>query len=437
MAKKGIVAIIGRSNVGKSTLFNRIIREKKAIVENKPGVTRDRMYGNAEWLTRKFIIIDTGGITLKDEVFAKEIKMQAEIAIKEADVIIFLINYKEGITLEDEVVAKILYKSNKPIILTVNKYDNKDGIAENYQYMILGFGEPCLISSTHGIGVGDLLDKIVENLPTFNKEMLDNDTKLAIIGRPNVGKSSLVNSVIGENRMIVSEKAGTTIDSVDSKITINGSDYVIIDTAGLRKKGKIYENLEKYSYLRAMTSINKADIVILMIDLSQTITDQDTNIGGFAFEENKPLIIVGNKWDLIENKKTNTMIKKEKEIRSYFKYLNYASVLFISAKESKRIYKIFEAIQLIKVNMKKRIRTSILNEVFNKAQLINPAPNHNGGRLKLYYASQVEAQLPTFILFVNNPSYVHFSYKRFLENQIRLHFDFRGVPLTLIFRERK
>ncbi|AGR40958.1 ribosome biogenesis GTPase Der [Spiroplasma taiwanense] len=437
MVRKGIVAVVGRPNVGKSTLFNRIIKEKKAIVEDKPGVTRDRMYGNTEWLTMPFIIVDTGGITLQNTIFSKEIKMQAEIAIKEADVIVFVINYKEGITIEDEMVAKILYKTNKPVILTVNKYDKKEQYDESYSFMSLGFGEPFLISSTHGIGIGDLLDKIINSIPKFSNQLNENDLKLAIVGKPNVGKSSLVNSMIGEERMIVSEIAGTTVDAVDSKVKFNNNEYIIIDTAGMRKKKKIYENLEKYSYLRSLSSINKSDIVLLVLDSSQPITDHDTNIGGFAFEENKPIIIIGNKWDLIENKESNTMKKKEEEIKAYFKYLSYAKVLFLSAKENKRVHKIYEIVELVKTNIKKRIRTSLLNEIFNKAQLINPAPNHNGGRLKIYYASQVEAYLPTFVLFVNNPEYVHFSYKRFLENQIRSQFDFTGVPITIIFRERK
>ncbi|WP_339034627.1 ribosome biogenesis GTPase Der [Spiroplasma endosymbiont of Cantharis rufa] len=437
MARKGIVAVVGRPNVGKSTLFNRIIREKKAIVEDKPGVTRDRMYGKAEWLTLPFIVVDTGGITLQDSPFSKEIRMQAEIAIKEADVIVFAINYKDGITQEDEAVAKILYKTHKPVILAVNKYDKKDQFDESFTFMTLGFGEPFMISSTHGIGIGDLLDKIIESFPKFDESEESDELKLAIVGRPNVGKSSLVNSLVGEDRMIVSEIAGTTVDAVDSKIKYNGNSYIIIDTAGMRKKGKIYENLEKYSYLRSISTINKSDIVLLILDSSENIKDHDTNIGGFAFEENKPIIIIGNKWDLVQDKETNTMKRKEEEIKAYFKYLNYAKVLFISAKENKRIHKIFDIVDLVQKNIKKRIRTSLLNEVFNKAQLINPAPNHNGGRLKVFYASQVEAYLPTFVLFVNNPEFVHFSYKRFLENQIRSQFDFSGVPITIIFRERK
>ncbi|AUM62494.1 ribosome biogenesis GTPase Der [Spiroplasma monobiae] len=437
MARKGIVAVVGRPNVGKSTLFNRIIREKKAIVEDKPGVTRDRMYGRAEWLTMPFIVVDTGGITLQDSPFSKEIRMQAEIAIKEADVIVFVINYKDGITQEDEAVAKILYKTHKPVILAVNKYDKKEQFDESFTFMTLGFGEPFMISSTHGIGVGDLLDKIMESMPKFEDNLDDSELKLAIVGRPNVGKSSLVNSMVGEERMIVSDIAGTTVDSVDSKVKYNGNEYTIIDTAGMRKKGKIYENLEKYSYLRSITSINKADIVLLVLDSSEKVADHDTNIGGVAFEENKPIIIIGNKWDLVANKETNTMKRKEEEIKAYFKYLNYTKVLFLSAKENKRVNKIYEVVDLVQKNIKKRIRTSLLNEIFNKAQLINPAPNHNGGRLKIFYASQVEAYLPTFVLFVNNPEFVHFSYKRFLENQIRSQFDFSGVPITIIFRERK
>ncbi|AHI53665.1 GTP-binding protein EngA [Spiroplasma sabaudiense Ar-1343] len=437
MKKKGLVAIVGRPNVGKSTLFNRIIREKKAIVEDVPGVTRDRMYGTAEWLTLPFIVIDTGGITLQDAPFAKEIKMQAEIAIEEADVIVFVINYRDGISIDDEVVAKILYKSKKPVLLVVNKYDKKSTDEEAFQFMTLGFGEPTLVSATHGIGIGDLLDRIIAAMPKQVENISDDTTNIAIIGKPNVGKSSLVNAITGEERMIVSEISGTTTDAVDSKIIVNGQKYVVIDTAGIRKRGKIYENLEKYSFLRALTSINKADIVLLIIDASIPISDQDTNIGGLAFEENKPIILVGNKWDIIPDKNTNSMIKKEEEFKAYFKYLQYAHMVFISAKEGKRINKIFEAIEHVSLNLKKRIKTSVLNEVLNKAQLLNPAPNHNGGRLKIYYGSQVEAYLPTFVMFVNNPSYVHFSYKRFLENQIRQQFDFNGVPMNLIFRERK
>ncbi|WP_031543004.1 ribosome biogenesis GTPase Der [Mesoplasma photuris] len=436
MARKGVVAIVGRPNVGKSSLFNRIIREKKSIVEDIPGVTRDRIYGNAEWLTRQFLVVDTGGITLEDQPFAKEIKMQAEIAMEEADVIVFVLNHQDGLIDEDKVIAKMLYKTKKPVILVVNKYDRKGLDTDSFEYMALGLGEPIMVSSTHGIGVGDLLDDIIHKMPSVEDQVDKDVTRLAIIGKPNVGKSSLVNSLIGEDRMIVSDIAGTTLDAVDSNLKVNGKKYTIIDTAGIRRKGKIFQNVEKYSYLRSLTTINSADVVILMIDASIPITDQDTNIGGLAFEENKPIIIIGNKWDLVKDKEKQ-ILKKEEEIRAYFKYLQYAQIIFISAHDKTRINKIFTAVDNIKEALDRKIKTSVFNEVLNRAQLINPAPNHNGGRLKIYYGSQVQAYLPTFVMFVNDPSYVHFSYKRFLENQIRLQFGFEGVPITLIFRERK
>ncbi|AGY41272.1 MULTISPECIES: ribosome biogenesis GTPase Der [Mesoplasma] len=434
--KKGIVAIVGRPNVGKSSLFNRIIREKKSIVEDTPGVTRDRIYGTAEWLTREFIVIDTGGITLEDQPFAKEIKVQAEIAMEEADVIVFLLNHQEGLSDEDKMIAKILYKTKKPIVLAVNKYDKKTSDFDQYEYMSLGFGEPILISATHGIGTGDLLDDIIHQMPSHEEINKDNRTRVSIIGRPNVGKSSLVNSLIGEERMIVSDIPGTTLDAVDSVVKVNNIEYTLIDTAGIRKKSKIFQNVEKYSYLRSLTTINGSDVVLLMLDASVPISDLDTNIGGLAFEERKPIIIIANKWDLVENKEKE-ILKKEDEIRAYFKYLAYAKILFVSAHDKTRITKIFTAVEDIRTALDKKIKTSVFNEVLNKAQLINPAPNFNGGRLKIYYGAQVEAYLPTFVLFVNNPDYVHFSYKRFLENQIRLQFGFEGVPMSIIFRERK
>ncbi|ATZ17443.1 GTP-binding protein EngA [Williamsoniiplasma luminosum] len=436
MAKKSIVAIVGRPNVGKSSLFNRIIREQKSIVEDIPGVTRDRIYGNAEWLTREFLVIDTGGITLADEIFAKEIKIQAEIAMQEADVIIFALNFKEGLTDQDHMIAKILYKTKKPIILVVNKYDKKGSDNDMFEFMSLGFGNPIMASSTHGIGIGDLLDAVVYQLPKVENTQKDDTPKIAIIGKPNVGKSSLVNSLVGEERMIVSDIAGTTLDSVDTQVQYNNKKYVLIDTAGIRKKGKIYDGIEKYSYLRSLGSISNADIVVLMIDGTQSITDQDTNIGGLAFTEHKPIIIAVNKWDLVKNKE-KAILEKEEEIRSYFKYLQYAKIIFISAHDKIRIGKIYDAVDHINEMLKKTIKTSVFNEILNRAQLVNPAPDHNGGRLRIYYGSQVEAYLPTFVMFVNNPHYVHFSYKRFLENQIRLQFGFEGVPITLIFRERK
>ncbi|WP_338970526.1 ribosome biogenesis GTPase Der [Spiroplasma endosymbiont of Labia minor] len=435
--KKGVVAIVGRPNVGKSTLFNRIIRERKSIVEDTPGVTRDRIYGQAEWLNLPFLVIDTGGLTIKDVPFSKEIATQVKIAIDEADVIIFVLDYKNGLTAEDESVAKILYKTNKPVIVAVNKYDNKVSDEFGYEYLALGFNEPVLISSTHGIGIGDLLDKIIAFMSKDDNKIETYAINIAIIGRPNVGKSSLINSIIGEQRMIVSDVEGTTTDSVDTPIFRNKKKYVLVDTAGIRKRSKIYENVDKYSHIRTLSSINKADIVLLVVDSSQKINDLDTNIGGIAFEEGKPIIIVGNKWDAVKEKNDKTMIEKEEEIKSYFKYLQYAKIVFLSALNNKRIDKLFDIINLVNENRTKHIATSLFNEILNRAQLLNPAPNFNGGRLKIYYGTQVEAYLPTFVMYVNNSSYLHFSYKRFIENQIRSQFNFDGVPLTLIFRERK
>ncbi|WP_339022467.1 ribosome biogenesis GTPase Der [Spiroplasma endosymbiont of Crioceris asparagi] len=435
MSKKSIVAIVGRPNVGKSTLFNRIIKERKAIVDDTPGVTRDRLYAVAEWLNREFILVDTGGITLQETDFSKEIRMQSEIAIEEADAIIFVIDYKRGIEEDDKQVAKILYKTKKPIILIVNKYDNKTQIDEAYNFMTLGLGMPIMISAEHGIGVGDLLDKTIEVIKKPEVTESENDFRVAIVGKPNVGKSSLVNAILNEKRMIVSNVPGTTTDSVDSSFVYKNNEYTLVDTAGMRKKGRIFENLEKYSYLRSISTINKADVVLLVIDISQPVTDHDTNIGGFAFEEKKPILIIANKWDLVD-KNSTTILKKEEEIRAYFKYLKYAEIIFTSAIEKQRVHKIFDLVEGIKISLKKRVRTSVLNEIINKAQLLNPAPNHNGGRLKILYSSQVDAYIPTFVLFVNDVNYMHFSYKRYIENQIRNQFAFKGVPINIIVRER-
>ncbi|ATZ16572.1 GTP-binding protein [Entomoplasma freundtii] len=435
MKKKNVIAIIGRPNVGKSSLFNRVIKEKKAIIEDRPGVTRDRIYGSADWLTRDFIVIDTGGITLENATFAKEIKLQAEIAMAEADVIVFVVNHQEGLLPDDEMIAKLLYKTKKPVILAVNKYDRKMNQDETYHYLTLGFGEPFLISSTHGIGIGDLLDEIIHKLPSPKEQDQTPYPSVALIGKPNVGKSSLINTLTGEQRMIVSPIPGTTIDAVDSLVKYNGKNYLFVDTAGIRRKGKI-ESLEKYSYLRSLGAINKADFVLLMMDMSEPISDQDTNIGGLAFEAQKPIIIIGNKWDLLPTEMKDRK-RREAEIRAYFKYLRYAKIIFISALEKQKIGQIYQAIDDVDASLKRKIQTSIFNEVLNRAQLLNPAPDHNGGRLKIYYGSQVEAYLPTFVIFVNNPDYVHFSYKRFLENQIREQFGFEGVPINLIFRERR
>ncbi|ACU78387.1 ribosome-associated GTPase EngA [synthetic Mycoplasma mycoides JCVI-syn1.0] len=434
--KKQVVAIVGKPNVGKSSLFNRIIKEKKSIVDNKPGVTRDRIYSSAEWLTREFILIDTGGISLSDQLFSNEIKLQTQIAIEQADVIIFVVDFLNNLDNDDKMIAKILHKSKKPVILAVNKYDKKTIDDHNYQFMSLGFSDLYFISSTHGIGVGDLLDKVISYISKNEEIIKDDSTKIAIIGRPNVGKSSLVNSLVNENRMIVSEIEGTTLDAVDISFSYNKKKYTVIDTAGIRKKSKLGQTIEKYSYLRSLSAISNADIVLLMIDATKPITDQDTNIGGLIYDEKKPVIIVVNKWDLIKNKETE-ILKKEEEIRAYFKYISYAKIIFISTLDKTRITKILDLVDEIKQNLDIKIKTYVLNEVLNKAQLINPAPEFNGNRLKIYYASQVQAYIPTFVLFCNNPNYLHFSYKRFLENQIRFSFGLDSIPINLIFREKK
>ncbi|WP_381415283.1 ribosome biogenesis GTPase Der [Spiroplasma endosymbiont of Anurida maritima] len=439
MARKGLVAIVGKPNVGKSTLFNRIIKDRLSIVEDKPGVTRDRIYAKTEWLTREFNIVDTGGITLdKTTDFQAEVKMQAEIAIEEADVIIFVLGYNMGLTQDDETITKILYKTNKPIILALNKYDKNIDENELYEYFQLGFGMPIAISSSHGRGIGDLLDDVISKIDIKEEEKDENTVSFSIIGKPNVGKSSLTNAILNEQRVIVSDIAGTTTDAIDSRFTRNKQDYVVIDTAGIRRKGKVYENVEKYSVLRTLKAIERSDIVILMLDVTEDISDQDTNIGGIAFEQGKPVIIAMNKWDAYKDKTEKSMEKITKNIRAYFKYLAYAKIIFLSALENKRVNTLFDTINYVKEGVDKKVQTSVLNEVFVKAQLLHPAPDFNGGRLKIYYVTQSKSStIPTFLFFCNNPVHLHFSYKRFLENQLRDQFGFDGVPIKLLFRERK
>lgn len=438
MAQKGTVAIVGRPNVGKSTLFNRIIKNRLAIVEDTPGVTRDRIYAFSEWLTREFLMIDTGGITLDNEaMFAQEIKMQAEIAIAEADVIIFVLSYKEGIAPDDEMIAKILYRAKKPVLLVINKYDKQEKESELYEYMTLGFGEPIAVSATHGIGIGDLLDKVISYLDQIPIQPKTEGIHFSLIGKPNVGKSSLTNAILGEERVIVSPIAGTTTDSIDTTFKRNDHLYTVIDTAGIRRKGKVYEKLEKYSVLRAVSAIERSDLVLLIIDGTVPITDQDTNIAGIAFEQNKPIILAVNKWDAVVEKNDRSMQTIESQIRGYFKYLSYAKMVFVSALEKKRLHILFQTIDEVYTGLTQRIKTSVLNEILVKAQLLNSPPDFNGGRIKIYYATQPESMIPTFIMFCNNHKYIHFSYKRFLENQIREHFGFDGVPIKILFRERK
>lgn len=438
MKQKGIVALVGRPNVGKSSLFNRLIKDRKAIIEDLPGVTRDRIYGTSEWLTREFIVVDTGGLTQTKIPFAKEIQQQTQIAVNEAQVIVFVVDYKEGLTEEDRSVAQQLHRAKKPVILVANKYDQlREDSDQIYDLMSLGFGEPLLISTTHGIGIGDLLDKVVKQLPAHEKKIDQSAPRIAIIGKPNVGKSSLINNLLGEERMIVSSIPGTTRDANDTKVRYGNENYIFVDTAGLRRKGKIDPGLEKYSYLRTLKAVTEVDLVLLMVDVSQPISNLDAVIGGLAFAERKPVIIIANKWDLIKDKNAAHQKKIEKEIRDHFKYLQYARFLFMTATTKNRLPQLYRAISELNIARARKISTSILNEILNRAQLLNPAPEHNRGRLRIYYGTQVEASLPTFVIFVNNPDYLHFSYRRFLENQIRSQLGFEGVPITLVFKERR
>ena len=432
----GVVAIVGRPNVGKSTIFNRMIGERKSIVEDVPGVTRDRIYGKADWLTKEFRVIDTGGIQLENQPFRDEIQMQVEIAIDEADTIVFVVSGKEGMTSDDEYIAKILRRSKKPVILAVNKIDDfqlKDAI---YEFYSLGLGDPIPVSGVHGIGMGDILDKIIESFPNNKRNEYEGMTKFALIGRPNVGKSSLVNAILNQDRTIVSNIEGTTRDAIDTPFKRDGKDYVVIDTAGIRKRGKVYENVEKYSVLRALSAIERSDVVLVLLDGETGIREQDKHVAGYAHEAGKGVIIVYNKWDTVE-KDERTMNEIEKKIRNEFLYLSYAPIAFVSAMTKQRVQTLLPLIDEVHDYSLLRIQTNVLNEVIMDAQLMTPPPTHNGKRLRIYYCSQVAVAPPTFVLFVNDPELLHFSYKRFLENKLREAFNFTGTTLRIIARERQ
>lgn len=431
----GILAIVGRPNVGKSTIFNRLVGERKSIVEDTPGVTRDRIYGKCEWLTKELRVIDTGGIQLADQPFRDEIHMQVEIAIEEADVIIFLVNGREGVTPDDEYIARLLQRCGKPILLAVNKVDDISMQDCIYEFYSLGVGDPIAVSGSHSIGVGDILDEAIRVLPKKEINDYEGMTRFSVIGRPNVGKSSLVNALLNQDRVIVSNIEGTTRDAIDTPFKREGKDYVVIDTAGIRKRGKLYENVEKYSVLRAMSAIERSDVVLVVIDGESGIRDQDKHVAGYAHEAGKGVIIVYNKWDTVE-KDEQTMVRIEKEIRTQFLYLSYAPILFISAKNKQRIHTILPLIDEVHDYSTLRIQTNVLNEVIMDAQLMTPPPTHKGKRLKVYYASQVAVAPPTIVLFVNDPELLHFSYKRYLENCLREAFLFNGTTLRILARER-
>ena len=431
----GVVAIVGRPNVGKSTIFNRLIGERFSIVEDSPGVTRDRIYGICNWLTKDFRLIDTGGIQLVDQPFQTEIKAQVDIAIEEADVILFVVSGKDGITNDDEYVAKLLQRTKKPIIVCVNKIDDGAMINNIYEFYNLGVGEPVAVSGIHGIGTGDILDKIIENFGNKNYNDYNGMISFSLIGRPNVGKSSLVNAILNQERVIVSDIEGTTRDAIDTPFKADGSEYVVIDTAGIRKRGKVYENIEKYSVLRAMSAIERSDVVLFLIDGEKGIIEQDKHVAGYAHEAGKPIIIVYNKWDTVE-KDDKTMIQVERKIKEEFKYLSYAPIIFVSALTKQRVNGLLPMIHDAHYYSNLRIPTNVLNEVVLDAQLVTPAPTTNGKRVKIYYVSQVKVGPPTFVLFVNDPELMHFSYERFIENRLREAFNFTGTPIHLIVRKK-
>ena len=431
-----VVAIVGRPNVGKSTIFNRIVGSRVSIVEDEPGITRDRIYSSGEWLTRKFNVIDTGGIEIGDEPFMKQIKHQAEIAMDEADVIVFVTNARDGITQADQEVANMLYKTNKPVVLVVNKVDDVNFKEQIYEFYSLGLGDPIATSAVHGIGFGDMLDQIVLNMPEKKGMEYDEDvTKFCLIGRPNVGKSSLTNALLGEERVIVSDIAGTTRDAIDTEFTKDGQKYVVIDTAGMRKRGKVYETTEKYSVLRALSAIDRSDVCLIVIDASKGLIEQDKRVAGYALEAGKAVVIVVNKWDAIE-KTDKTMKEWEDLIRTDMAFLDYAPIVFLSALTKRRLHTLFEPLNLAAENHKKRVVTHVLNDVIMDAVAMNPTPTHNGQRLRVYYATQVSTQPPTFVIFVNDPELLHFSYKRYLENCLRQAFGFEGTPIHIIARNR-
>lgn len=433
---RSVVAIVGSPNVGKSTIFNRMIGERHAIVDDEAGITRDRLYGVCTWNGVTFSLIDTGGIEIKDAPFQKQIRLQAEIAIDEADAIVFVTDGQVGITADDHAIAKMLYKVNKPIILAVNKID--DGMHANnaMDFYSLGLGEPIAVSGSHGVGIGDILNEIVKHIGNNEEELKEDTITFSIIGRPNVGKSSLTNAILNQDRVIVSDISGTTRDAIDTPFKRGDKNYLVIDTAGLKKKGKIYESIDKYSAIRALKSIERSEIVLLVLDGAQGITDQDKHVIQYATDLHKAIIIVVNKWDIVD-KNQNTMSDFTKKIRDEYKFLDYAPVVYLSAKTKARLSTLFDALESVHASYYTRVSTSLLNQVVQDAQMMNQAPHFNGGRAKILYASQVSVAPPTIVLFVNNKEFMHFSYLRYIENRFRDTFNFDGTPINLILRARK
>ncbi len=435
---KPVVAIVGRPNVGKSTFFNYISGRRISIIEDTPGVTRDRIYAEGEWRGQQFTIIDTGGIEpFTEDYIKKQMIRQAEIAMETADVIVFIVDIKTGITAADYDVAVMLRKSDKPVIVAVNKADSVGEMPpEAYEFYNLGIGEIFTISSIHRLGIGDLLDAVYEHFPKDMNEADDDDViKVAVIGKPNVGKSSLINSILGEERVIVSDIAGTTRDAIDTPVERNGKRYTFIDTAGIRRKSKIDENIERYSVIRSWTAVDRADVCIILIDAQDGVTEQDTKIAGYAHEQGKASIIAVNKWDIVE-KETGTLEKYRERVKGKLEFMNYAPVLFISAKTGQRIERLFELVDFVFDQASFRIQTGMLNDVLNEATAMVQPPSDKGKRLKIYYITQVGIKPPKFILFVNNRELMHFSYERYLVNTLRTNFGFEGTPIRFIIKEK-
>ena len=436
---KPVVAIVGRPNVGKSTLFNALAGEMISIVKDTPGVTRDRIYADVTWLDKEFTMIDTGGIEPdSNDIILSQMREQAQIAIDTADVIIFITDVKQGLVDADSKVADMLRRSGKPVVLVVNKVDNFDKyMADVYEFYNLGIGDPVPISAASRLGLGDMLDIVAENFPEGSAQAEDDDRpRVAIVGKPNVGKSSIINKLLGENRVIVSDIAGTTRDAIDTEILHNGKEYIFIDTAGLRRKNKIKEELERYSIIRTVTAVERADVVLMVIDATEGVTEQDAKIAGIAHERGKGVIIVVNKWDAIE-KNDRTMREYESDIRQVLSYMPYAEIMYVSAATGQRLNRLYDMIDMVIENQTLRIATGVLNEIMTEAVAMQQPPSDKGKRLKLYYITQVAVKPPTFVIFVNDKELMHFSYTRYLENKIREAFGFRGTSLKFFIRERK
>ena len=433
--KTGVIAIVGRPNVGKSTIFNRIAGDRVSIVEDTPGVTRDRVYALAQWPGAEFRVIDTGGIQLLDQPYQKEIQAQVNIAMEEADVILFVTDGKTGLTEDDQYIARMLQKSTKPVVLAVNMIDDDSRLLNIYEFYALGMGDPIAVSGVHGIGIGDVLEECISKFPEEEKRDEEEGIRIAVIGEPNVGKSSLVNAILKEDRAIVANEQGTTRDAVDTPFEYEGRSYVIVDTAGIRKRGRVYESVEKYSVLRALSAIEKCDVAIFLIDAEAGIREQDKHVAGYAHDAGKPVIIAVNKWDALE-KNDQTMNEFTEKVRKEFVYLSYAPILCISAKTGQRVMNLLPLVERVYENSCRRIPTNVLNEVIADSQVTTPAPARNGKRFRIYYATQVNTNPPTFMLSCNDPKLMHFTYQRFIENTLRSAFDFEGTPIRIITRKK-